>query len=299
MTVAEINAEDRAKRNCFYGFFYKLVISVTFNFLIYLFILANTITLALYRYDQSERQTDILAICDIVFVWVFTVELILKVLGLGAKNYMRDKFNVFDAIIVVVSLVDFILTMTVEVDESTDGIMSALRALRLLRVVKLARHWKAFQEILRTMVGSLIDISNFSVLLILVLYIFALLGMEIFSYSVVFDSNDDPVFGEKNIRAAYEEGMEMVWPRDNFNNIFSSLVTCFIVIIAEDWNQTMYLYVRALDVNGSSGRTLALAYFISLFIIGNTIMLALFTALLLRAHDDDLDSLTEKITQKA
>lgn len=50
-TEAEIHAEHRAKRNCVYGFFYEVVTSVTFNFLIYLFILGNTITLSLYRYD--------------------------------------------------------------------------------------------------------------------------------------------------------------------------------------------------------------------------------------------------------
>lgn len=87
----------------------------------------------------------------------------------------------------------------------------------------------------------------------------------------------------------------MVWPRDNYNNIFSSLVTCFIVIFAEDWNQTMYLYVRAKDVDGSSGRSIALTYFVSLFSIGNAIMLALFTALLLRAQDDDLLKLENRI----
>ena len=47
----EFNAEERASKNCCYRFFYEIVISVTFNFLIYCFILANTITLALYRYD--------------------------------------------------------------------------------------------------------------------------------------------------------------------------------------------------------------------------------------------------------
>ena len=176
--------------------------------------------------------------------------------------------------------------------------MSALRALRLLRVIKLARHWKAFQEILMTMISSLADISNFTVLLLLILYIIALLGMEIFSYSVCFNIDGNPVFGEENIKAAFELGEEMVWPRDNFNNIFSSMVTCFIVVIAEDWNQTMYLYVRALDVNGSSGRALALLYFVSLFIIGNTIMLALFTALLLKSQDTDLEKLEHSIKVK-
>ena len=48
---AEIHCENRAKRNGCYNFFYQIVISVTFNFLIYCFILANTITLALYRFD--------------------------------------------------------------------------------------------------------------------------------------------------------------------------------------------------------------------------------------------------------
>ena len=84
---------------------------------------------------------------DIIFVWVFTLEMIAKLIGLGLKNYIRDKFNAFDGVIVIVSLVDFALMLSGSL-ESADGIMSAFRALRLLRVVKLARHWKAFQEIL-------------------------------------------------------------------------------------------------------------------------------------------------------
>ena len=48
-------AQKRSNRNKCFKFFYELVISVTFNFLIYCFILANTITLALHRYDESEE----------------------------------------------------------------------------------------------------------------------------------------------------------------------------------------------------------------------------------------------------
>ena len=140
-------AETRSRKNCFLRVFYLIVTSVTFNFLIYCFILANTITLALYRYDQSDQQTKILDICDIIFVWVFTAELVAKIIGLGFKVYIQDKFNSFDAVIVVISLVDFTLSQSIDL-ESAAGIMSAMRALRLLRVVKLARHWKALQQIL-------------------------------------------------------------------------------------------------------------------------------------------------------
>ena len=49
------------------------------------------------------------------------------------------------------------------------------------------------------MVKSLLDISNFSFLLLLFIFIAALLGMEIFSYSVCYDINGDAVFGKDNI----------------------------------------------------------------------------------------------------
>ena len=83
--------------------------------------------------------------CDIFFVWVFTAEMIAKLIGLGVKNYVKDKFNIFDGIIVIISLVDFTLNFTVDMEGGASGILSALRALRLLRIIKLARHWKDFQ----------------------------------------------------------------------------------------------------------------------------------------------------------
>ena len=140
----EFSAEERSRRNCCYRVFYLIVISVSFNFIIYCFIVANTITLALFRFDQSDKQTEVLKLLNLIFVWVFTSEMIAKLIGLGLKNYARDKFNIFDCIIVILSLVDFALGFILDQNDGEEGIISALRALRLLRVVKLARHWKAF-----------------------------------------------------------------------------------------------------------------------------------------------------------
>jgi len=133
------------------------------------------------------------------------------------------------------------------------------------------------------MVKSLIDIANFSLLLLLCIFIFALLGMNLFAFSVFEDGDGELVFGQENIQAAFARGEQINWPRQNFNNIFSSLVTVFIVILAEDWNSYMYLYVRALGKDSSSGRTIATLYFVVLFVVGNMIFLALFTALLLKS----------------
>ena len=69
------------------------------------------------------------------------------------------------------------------------------------------------------MIGSLIDISNFSLLLFLFLYIFALLGMELFAYKVYINEDGDPVFGTENIRSETLETEQVNWPRENFNDI--------------------------------------------------------------------------------
>lgn len=84
--------------------------------------------------------------------------------------------------------------------------------------------------------NSLIDISNFSVLLLLIMFIFALLGMELFAFSVFENAEGDFVYGQENIKAAFESGEPMNWPRENFNNVFSAMLTVFIVIAGEDWN---------------------------------------------------------------
>ena len=65
--------------------------------------------------------------------------------------------------------------------------------------------------------------------------------------------------------------------------IVTLLLTVFIVIIAEDWNAYMYTYVRAIGADSEGGRTIGIFYFITVFAVGNTIMLALFTALLLKS----------------
>ena len=44
-----------------------------------------------------------------MFEWFFVAEMIIKLLGLGFKEYVRDQYNILDAILVIASLVDMIL----------------------------------------------------------------------------------------------------------------------------------------------------------------------------------------------
>jgi len=62
-----------------------------------------------------------------------------------------------------------------------------------MRVIKIMRTWYDLQEILRKIGDSVVDISWFSVLLLLFMYILALLGMELFANYARFDEHGNMI----------------------------------------------------------------------------------------------------------
>lgn len=80
----------------------------------------------------------------------------------------------------------------------------------------------------------------------------------------------------------YTSGDFYTFPRDNFNNVWWALTTVFIVIIGEDWNWTMYQWVRAYGYGSSVSYFIAIYFFVILMIFGNIILFSLFTAILLQ-----------------
>lgn len=44
-----------------------------------------------------------------VFSWFFVAEMLVKLGGMGIKHYARDTFNLFDALLVILSLVEMVL----------------------------------------------------------------------------------------------------------------------------------------------------------------------------------------------
>ena len=164
-----------------------------------------------------------------ILSWCFFAEMIIKLIGLGIRDYARDKFNLFDCVIVVISTVEIVLKLANIDGLSSGGAISAFRGIRLLRVFKLARSWKSFQEMLIKIAKSLKDISNFSVLLFLFMFTYALLGMELFAYRVAFAAD-----GQVDSNGSA--------PRANFNSFLEGITTIYIVLIGEVSNSAQLLH---------------------------------------------------------
>ncbi len=80
-----------------------------YNFIIFMLILTNTVALACDDYPQTLYKESVLKILNDFFTWAFTAEMIIKWIALGVNNYVHDSFNLFDAVVVSFSLIDWTL----------------------------------------------------------------------------------------------------------------------------------------------------------------------------------------------
>ncbi|XP_015766470.1 PREDICTED: sodium channel protein type 5 subunit alpha-like [Acropora digitifera] len=202
-----------------------------------------------------------------MFTVIFTVEMAVKLVALGPLYYIQGKWNIFDGIIVIISLVDTGLELA---DFRESSGTSVFRTFRLFRILKLAQSWKTMRRLLSTIANSVGPIGNITLILGLVIYIFALMGMKIFGKSYTPEA-----FGEDGV------------PRWNFNDFWHAFMMVFRVLCGE-WIEPLWDCMRATSPGA------AIPFFIPAVVIGNFIVLNLFLALLLNAFDNGDDDEEEE-----
>lgn len=248
-----------------------------FNLLVILIITANIIVLAMDRFDQPPEEIKVLEWINTVFEVCFLAEMIIKLFGLGIKEYSRDNYNLLDALLVIASLVDIIMKSA---GMDGFGALTQLRGIRLLRVLKLARSWTALRDLLRWFGIAFHEAGNFVVLACIFVYIFMLMGMEFYAFSIKFDKDSNPIPKD----SPKKEGGS---PRANFDTPANALTTIFIVMVGDDWNFVMYDHFRGEKItNGKNGilSMMTIVFFVVLYIMMNLMMLNLLLAILLKSH---------------
>lgn len=112
----------------FQEFLLKIVGTKIFELFIVLCIVTNTIFLAMDSHDADEDLKYMLSIGNSVFTYIFAAEAFLKILGYGFITYLKDPWNTFDFIIVVISLSDVFVSLNA--DSSQQSGLNVLRTLR-------------------------------------------------------------------------------------------------------------------------------------------------------------------------
>ena len=217
-------------------------------------ILLNTLSLASEHYEEAYAVTRTNEIANLFFTVIFAVEMVMKLYGFGCKKFAEDSFNLFDAFIVTMSYVELIVPK----DESGEGGggIGMLRAFRLLRIFKIIKSWESLKVLLGAVLGSMEAITNLGILIFLFLFIFALFCKQFFA---------EPLLdGGEEARYA-------------FGDTYTAIITIFIVLTGENWNEVMILAI-------SNKQSFIWAYlFVFMMLLGNFMLLNLFLAILLKS----------------
>lgn len=149
--------------------------------------LVNTMVLALDHYPMPGTMDSNLELANLALLVIFVVEMGMKLSGLGLRLYARDNLNRLDAFIVIVGILEGVASPPSFMSENPpkQGAVSVLRALRILRVFKLARGWGSLRRILKTIAHVVARTCNFGALFLLFIYAYALVGVQVsFFFSV-------------------------------------------------------------------------------------------------------------------
>uniref|UniRef100_A0A8C7IJ23 Voltage-dependent T-type calcium channel subunit alpha n=1 Tax=Oncorhynchus kisutch TaxID=8019 RepID=A0A8C7IJ23_ONCKI len=231
-----------------------------FNRGIMISILINTLSMGIEFHQQPQELTDILEISNLVFTSLFSLEMLLKLLAFGLFGYIKNPYNGFDSVIVIISVWEII--------GQADGGLSVLRTFRLLRVLKLVRFLPALRRQLVVLMKTMDNVATFCMLLMLFIFIFSILGMHLFGckFGLKLDSGDT------------------LPDRKNFDSLLWAIVTVFQILTQEDWNLVLY--------NGmASTSPLAALYFVALMTFGNYVLFNLLVAILVEGFQAEVSVL--------
>uniref|UniRef100_A0A8C7ZFY1 Voltage-dependent P/Q-type calcium channel subunit alpha-1A n=1 Tax=Oryzias sinensis TaxID=183150 RepID=A0A8C7ZFY1_9TELE len=250
-----------------------------FEWMILTTIIANCIVLALEQHLPDGDKTPLserLEETEPYFIAIFCFESGIKILALGFAlhkgSYLRNGWNVMDFVVVLTGILS-------SVGSQLD--LRTLRAVRVLRPLKLVSGIPSLQVVLKSIMKAMIPLLQIGLLLFVAILMFAIIGLEFYMgkfHKTCYDEiTSEETMPRKPLPSRLcPNGTKCLsgWLGPNygitqFDNILFAVLTVFQCITMEGWTDMLYY---SNDVEGSAWNWM---YYIPLIIIGSFFMLNL------------------------
>ena len=212
-------------------------------------VVANTAAMAFEHHGMSPASAAFLESLNFVFVVAFAAELLVKLAGLGLKEYFADTFNRFDFVIVLVGVAELLFALGGGAGAGALRAFRLVRVLRAAKVFKSSRRARAFSEKLVLDVAAARDLACVALVFV---FVFAILGMHVFGGAAPFGGRP---FGK------------------HFDDVFSASVAVFEMLTASQWHDAAW---RGMDAAGPA----AALYFAAWMCVGHFLFLDVLLAML-------------------
>ncbi|XP_059359002.1 voltage-dependent L-type calcium channel subunit alpha-1D isoform X4 [Carassius carassius] len=285
--------------------FWYVVNSTGFEYVMFVLIVLNTLCLAIQHHGQSRLFNYGMDILNMVFTGVFAVEMILKLVAFKPKGYCVDPWNGFDALVVIGSVVDIILSQHYFADawntfdalivvgsivdiaiteiNNTEGSarisITFFRLFRVMRLVKLLSRGEGIRTLLWTFIKSFQALPYVALLIAMLFFIYGVIGMQVFGKIAMVDGTS-------------------INRNNNFQTFPQAVLLLFRCATGEAWQQIMLACLPGKQCDSESeynpgeektcGSNFAILYFISFYMLCAFLIINLFVAVIM----DNFDYLT-------
>jgi hypothetical protein len=202
-------------------------------------------------YKSPETYSAVINNFNIFFVIVFATECFLKLVAYGIIYFWHENWNKLDLIIVILSLV----SLDPKIFNFNVTALRVIRVARLLRMIKASR---GLRHLLKTLYMSLENILNVGMLLSLIFFTFTVAGMDLFG------------------NVPYRENITVEANSRSFYKAFLTLIRCST---GENWN---YIMMECWDSVGA----MSIFYWVIFTLIANFIFLNVFVAVICENFND-------------
>ncbi|XP_054641549.1 sodium channel, voltage gated, type VIII, alpha subunit b isoform X3 [Dunckerocampus dactyliophorus] len=168
-------------QNKIQGMVFDFVTQQVFDISIMILICLNMVTMMVETDDQTKETEDVLYWVNFIFIVVFTGEFLLKLFALR-HYYFTNGWNIFDVVVVILSIVGMFLADLIEKYFVSPTLFRVIRLARIGRILRLIKGAKGIRTLLFALMMSLPALFNIGLLLFLVMFIFSIFGMSNFGY---------------------------------------------------------------------------------------------------------------------
>ncbi|XP_068901999.1 two pore calcium channel protein 1-like isoform X3 [Tenebrio molitor] len=211
-----------------------------FEHIVYVLIIGNGLAMFIRVLESSvsleEGAKNFCASWDTyLFLTLFLVEALLRVVGLGWTEYISSGWNFFDLSVTLVALIGSLLLLV----RPNLTVVVILRPLRLLRLFKLKKRY-------RDIFGTLVLLSplmwSTAIVMMVMYYFFAIIGMELFSKYDLRNCCENTTVEDFYKYSANSSSAIGYYYLNNFSNLLISGVTLFELTVVNNWFIVMDAY---------------------------------------------------------
>lgn len=256
-TLFKYNISRIFKHHYKYSFTYYIYIFVEqpiFSFIMHCCTIINIIAMALYEEDMESKDKKTINDINTIMMCTFIFEFVVKLLGFGFRHYFKDKLNWVDCFVVLSSILEIAINSKV---------LGVCATIKILRIVDILKKFKGMRVIVRCISETVKEMISYIILMIIIMFCFALLGMNLFKNKLFFDDNMN-----------FDSEGELYYI--NFQNIYRAMVSVFILMIGDSWNAYFNNFLRS----GVENKALIWIYILILILVLNIVLLNLVIAFL-------------------